>query len=290
MSHTLLTETIAFVGAGALAESIFAGLIEKGITAPQQLFAVNQSNDERLAYVRDTYGMRASRDPEERDSAIREAGIVILNMKPKDAAAGISDIRHLLGPNQLIVSVIAGLSIGTIHHLLGAPLPVVRTMPNTSSTIGLGATGISFSEAVTAERRATALSLFRAIGEVSVVEEERLEIVTGVSGSGPAYIYYFMEAMIAAGVEGGLSEEAARSLTVQTVLGAAQMVKTTNEAPQELRRKVTSPNGTTEAAIKLMESEGVADAISRAVLRSAERAREIGLGLAEQSLAHGKRV
>ncbi|MDF2721002.1 MAG: proH [Paenibacillus sp.] len=286
----LLSETIAFVGAGSLAEAIFRGLIEKRVASPERIFAVNKQSDDRLHYIRETYGIRASREPEQRDKAIAEADIVVLNMKPKDAVEGIGEIRHLLRPGQMIVSVIAGLSIETIQHLLGGSYAVVRTMPNTSSTIGLGATGISFSGAVTAEQRKTALAMFEAIGIVCAVEEHLLEIVTGVSGSGPAYFYYFMEAMIAAGIEGGLSAEDARQLTVQTALGAAQMVNTTGEAPVELRRKVTSPNGTTHAAIELMEQHGVASAVSKAVFRSADRAREMGQQLAEQAIGQGKQV
>lgn len=290
MNDNAITHTIAFVGAGSIAESIFRGLIQKRVASPEQIFAVNRQNEERLQYLRETYGIRASRDPQERDQAIREADIVVLNMKPKDASAGIAELRHLIRPDQLIVSVIAGLSIETIQHLLGGSFKIVRTMPNTSSTIGLGATGISFSGSVTARQRQTAFALFEAVGVVSVVDEPLLDIVTGVSGSGPAYIYYMMDAMIAAGVEGGLTEEAARLLTLQTVLGAAQMVQTTGESPSELRRKVTSPNGTTQAAIELMEQNRVAESVSRAVFRAAERARELGHDLAEQALAQGKQV
>ncbi|MEF3301742.1 pyrroline-5-carboxylate reductase [Paenibacillus sp. GYB003] len=290
MQDTKINGTIAFIGAGSIAEALIGGMIEKSIASPEQIFAVNGQNDERLAYLRGKYGIRASRMPEERDEAIRGAAIVVLNMKPKDAAAAVADYRHLLRPEQLIVSVIAGLSVATIRRLLGGSFPVARTMPNTSSAIGLGAAGVSFSDGVAPSQRESALSLFRAIGEASVVDEDRLDIVTGVSGSGPAYIYYVMEAMIAAGVQGGLTEETARALTVQTVLGAAQMVKATNETPQALRRKVTSPNGTTQAAIELLEANGVGDHIGRAVLRAAERAREIGRDLAEQTIASGKQV
>jgi len=120
------------------------------------------------------------------------------------------------------------------------------------------------------------LEMFRSIGEVNIVGEELLDIVTGVSGSGPAYVYYLMEAMIRGGVEGGLTPETARQLTVQTVLGAAQMVKMTGEDPQMLRQKVTSPNGTTQAALETLDKSRVQEALVKAVLRAAERARELG--------------
>jgi pyrroline-5-carboxylate reductase len=153
---------------------------------------------------------------------------------------------------------------------------IVRTMPNTSSTIGLGATGISFSSTVSNGQRLLAETMFQSIGLTAVVEEPLLDAVTGVSGSGPAYVYYLMEAMIEAGLSLGLSEEAARELTVQTVLGAAHMVKATNENPAELRRKVTSPNGTTQAAIETLDAHSFSQAVVRAIGRAAERAGEMG--------------
>lgn len=290
MSHTPLHLKIGFIGAGSMAEAILRGLVDQGIADPDRVFALNRQNDERLAELRDKYGIHTTRMPEERDRLISEADIIVLGMKPKDAAAGLADIRHLLHPGQLIVSVVAGLSIGAMERIVGASQPIVRTMPNTSSTIGLGATGISFSRSVTAAQQETCLALFRAIGEVTVIGEDGFDILTGVSGSGPAYLYYVMEAMIAAGVEGGLTEEAARLLTAQTVLGAAQMVKTTNEWPGDLRRKVTSPNGTTQAAIEVLEAGQVGDTVGRAVKRAAERSREISDSLTEQAEQYGKQV
>lgn len=149
-------------------------------------------------------------------------------------------------------------------------------MPNTSSTIGLGATGISFSESVNDEQRNLALTMFNAVGLSAVVEEPLIEAVNGVSGSGPAYVYYLMEAMIDAGVQLGLSPEAAKDLTVQTVRGAAEMVFSTGENPGELRRKVTSPNGTTQAAIETLDRFAFQEGLNKAILRCAERAREMG--------------
>ena len=292
MSGTTYTldANIGFIGAGSMSGAIIRGLAELRIADPKRIFAINKTNAARLDELAGKFGIRTPRTEEERSRFIREADMIVLGMKPKDAANAIASFRHLLRPGQLIVSVIAGLSIATIRQLIGADLPIVRTMPNIASTVGMGATGLSFSPEVSEAQREEAVKLFRSIGHVNVVEERLLDIVTGVSGSGPAYVYYLMEAMIAAGVAEGLSEQAARELTVETVLGAAHLAKMTDEKPDELRRKVTSPNGTTQAAIEWMEARGVSEAVSGAVRRAAERSRELGEAIAKDALSQGKEV
>lgn len=288
MSNLLADRRIVFVGAGSMAEAIIRGLVGQGIAAPDRIIALNRSNAEQLERLRERYGIRTGADAAAKERAIREADIVVLAMKPKDAAQALLDNRRLLRREQLLVSVIAGLSIATLESLALAGMPIVRTMPNTSSTIGLGATGVSFSQGATQADRDIALALFAATGIVAAVDERLLDIVTGVSGSGPAYVYYMMEAMIAAGIEGGLAADDARSLTVQTVLGAATMVQTTGEEPAELRRKVTSPNGTTQAAIETLDARGVQGAIVAAVLRAAERAGELGRAIGADAAARSQ--
>ncbi|MNI22043.1 Pyrroline-5-carboxylate reductase [compost metagenome] len=276
MTFSLSTARIAFVGAGSMAEAIFRGLLERQIAKPEQLYIMNRSDQAKLDRLHSQYGVHVTNDPTHRETYISQADVVVLCMKPKDVESSFPELKSLLHEGQLLVSVIAGLSIAKIEMLLQTNIPIVRTMPNTSSTIGLGATGISFSANTQADQQQLAISIFESVGIVSVVDESLLEIVTGVSGSGPAYVYYFMEAMIKAGIEGGLSEENARKLTVQTVLGAASMVKHTQEDPAELRRKVTSPNGSTEAAIRVLDQHQFGDSIANAVNRAAERAKEMG--------------
>ncbi|UJF36138.1 pyrroline-5-carboxylate reductase [Paenibacillus hexagrammi] len=282
-TSSLLQNRIAFVGAGSMAEAIFRGLVEQEVANPQHIYVTNRSDQAKLEAIRETYGVQVSSDPVTRESFIREADIVVLCMKPKDVETAFRDLQPLLNERQMLVSVIAGLAIPKIEALLQTSMPIVRTMPNTSSTIGLGATGISFSSSVTEAGKQLAIEMFEAVGIVSVVEESKLDVVTGVSGSGPAYVYYFMEAMTKAAVEGGLSEEDARRLTLQTVMGAAHMVQHTGEDPAELRRKVTSPNGTTQAAIETLDRHQFCEGIVRAVFRSAERAKEIGEQIAAPS-------
>lgn len=268
--------TLSFYGAGAMAEAILRGLIETRLTSPKNISVLNRQNTDRLLELEEKYGVVPAATEGSRQEALASADVIILGMKPKDSANAILALKTFIRPEQLIISAIAGLSIATIQHLLGRQQPIVRTMPNTSSTIGLGATGISFSNSVTPQQREMTLAMFDAIGLTAVIEEPLIEAVNGVSGSGPAYVYYLMEAMIDAGVQLGLSPEAAKELTVQTVRGAAEMVSATGENPGDLRRKVTSPNGTTQAAIETLDQYAFQEGINKAILRCVERAREMG--------------
>jgi pyrroline-5-carboxylate reductase len=280
--HSLSERTICFIGAGSMSEAIVRGLTKLNRVNPDQITMTNRGNQERLLELYTAYGVNQTVNEEQRIQAITTADIIVLAMKPKDAADAIRMYGPLLRTDQLLISVIAGLSIPSIEKLADISLPIVRCMPNTSSTIGLGATGISFSNRVSADERRLAREIFESTGIVCEVEEAALDIVTGVSGSGPAYIYYVMEAMIAGGIAGGLDQSTAQLLTVQTVLGAANMVLQTKENPADLRKKVTSPGGTTQAALELMSANGVSEHISNAVLRAAERAGELGAAIEDQ--------
>ncbi|WP_308634466.1 pyrroline-5-carboxylate reductase [Paenibacillus silvisoli] len=275
-SPAIASLKMCFYGAGSMAEAMVRGLLDRGLTEPGQISMMNRQNAARMEELNARYGVNTASMDADKAAMLQEADIVFLMMKPKDAAEAIAQVRDLLHPGQLIVSVIAGMTIRTLEALLGKPIPIVRTMPNTSSTIGLGATGVSCSAAVSAEQRAIAEAMFQAVGLTTVVEERMLDVVTGLSGSGPAYVYYLMEAMIAAGSELGLTEDAARELTIQTVLGAAHMVKATGENPADLRRKVTSPNGTTQAAIEKLDANQFSQTLVSAIARAAERAAEMG--------------
>lgn len=273
------TLQLCFYGAGSMAEAIARGLINKELIQANRISMLNRQNAERLNELHEQYGVQTILQGGANESYMREADIIFLAMKPKDAAEAIASIKPFVSPNQLIISVIAGLSIRAIEQLLGDQSAVVRVMPNTSSTIGLGATGISYSNKVTPQQRLLTEAIFSSVGINAVVDESLQQAVTGVSGSGPAYVYHFMESMIEAAIQLGLSESAAKELVIQTVLGAAEMVRHTGEEPAELRRKVTSPNGTTQAALELMAENRFAETINKAVHRSAERAGELGAAI-----------
>ncbi|MCM3747535.1 pyrroline-5-carboxylate reductase [Paenibacillus pasadenensis] len=280
-AHTTRLQQLrfCFYGAGSMAEAVARGMKERSLCPPEQIGMFNRSGGPRLEELRNRYGVSTAESPEDKAKMLSDADVIVLSMKPKDAEEAIRAVSGIFHEGQLIVSMIAGLSIRTIQALIGKPLPVVRTMPNTSSSIGLGATGISFSSDASEEQRMIGEQLFRSVGLTVTVDEPLLEAVTGVSGSGPAYLYYIMESMIQAGVELGLDSGLSRELTVQTMLGAAEMMRVTGEEPAELRRRVTSPGGTTQAAIALMEEHGVGQHFRSGMKRSAERAAEIGRDL-----------
>ncbi|MGO4544911.1 pyrroline-5-carboxylate reductase [Paenibacillus sp. 2TAB23] len=275
---------ICFYGAGSMAEAIARGIINKELIKANRISMLNRQNADRLTELNERYGVQTILQGKENESYLREADIIFLAMKPKDAADAIAGIRAFISPNQLIISVIAGLSIQSIERLLGGHSSIVRAMPNTSSTIGLGATGISYSDRVSAQQKLLTEAIFSSVGINAVVDESLQQAVTGVSGSGPAYVYYFMESMIESAIKLGFSEAAAKELVVQTVLGAAEMVRHTGEEPAELRRKVTSPNGTTQAALELMQANDFAGTIEKGINRSAERAGELGADI-ERSIS-----
>lgn len=276
MSSSLRKQKICFMGAGSMAEAIVRGLVEHKKARADYVFIVNRHNQNRLEELRKKYGIQTNPDSKIKNKFIQDADIIVLAMKPKDVEDALNQLQPLLKPNQLIISVIAGLTIKTISSILNTNHSIVRTMPNTSSTIGFGATGMSFSEQISPEQQELAIEIFQSIGTVSIVKEQHLDIVTGLSGSGPAYIYYMLESMINAGIEGGLTSDIAKELAVQTVLGAANMVKMTNEEPNILRKKVTSPGGTTQAAIEMLDTHHFSETVKKAVLRAAERANEMG--------------
>lgn len=281
---------LLFIGAGSMAEAILKGITDRQVVSGNQITVCNRGNLERLQSLEQSYSVLTCTVGEDRYlESVLKADVIVLAMKPKDAGEALLHLKPLLQQNQafrkntgpLMISVIAGLSIQTIHSLAGDDLPVVRTMPNTSSTIGLGATGISFGANVSDAERQFTRQMFAATGIEVVVEESLLDVVTGISGSGPAYVYYMMEAMIQAGEKLGLTRDVATLLTVQTVIGAGEMVKQTGEWPSHLRQKVTSPNGTTQAALETLAARGFQDAVQAAVGRATERAAELGTMITE---------
>ncbi|KJZ48038.1 MULTISPECIES: pyrroline-5-carboxylate reductase [Pseudomonas] len=266
---------IAFIGAGNMAASLIGGLRAKGLEAAQ--IRASDPGEETRARVSAEHGIKTFADNAQ---AIDGADVVVLAVKPQAMKAVCEAIRPSLKPDQLVVSIAAGITCASMNNWLGAQ-PIVRCMPNTPALVRQGASGLFATAEVSAEQRQQAQELLSAVGiALWLNEEQQLDAVTAVSGSGPAYFFLLIEAMTAAGVKLGLPADIAAQLTLQTALGAAHMAVSSDVDAAELRRRVTSPAGTTEAAIKSFQANGfealVEKALGAAAHRSAEMAEQLG--------------
>ncbi|MFH7819239.1 pyrroline-5-carboxylate reductase [Neobacillus thermocopriae] len=270
---------IAIVGAGSMAEAFISGILENELIDRKNVWVTNHSNQNRLRDLEERYGIRSTYNLQ---TLFENADIVILSMKPKDASSAIQNIRPFLTKDMLIVSVLAGVSMKTIETLAGKPLAIARSMPNTSAAVGKSATAIAVNHRVSENQLEMTKKLFETVGLVTFVEETQLDAVTGLSGSGPAYIYYLIETMEKSAVEIGLEKQIAKELIVQTLIGAAEMVKNSSKSPKQLRREVTSPGGTTEAGIRVLEEHGVQEAFISCIKAAAEQSKRMGDALCSQ--------
>ncbi|KZN17675.1 MULTISPECIES: pyrroline-5-carboxylate reductase [Pseudomonas] len=266
---------IAFIGAGNMAASLIGGLRAKGLDAAQ--IRASDPGEETRARVSAEHGIEVFADNAD---AIQGVDVIVLAVKPQAMKAVCEAIRPSLAPNQLVVSIAAGITCASMKKWLGAQ-PIVRCMPNTPALLRQGVSGLFATSEVSAEQRQQAEELLSAVGiALWLNEEQQLDAVTAVSGSGPAYFFLLIEAMTAAGVKLGLPADIAAQLTVQTALGAAHMAVASDVDAAELRRRVTSPAGTTEAAIKSFQAGGfealVEKALGAAAHRSAEMAEQLG--------------
>ena len=265
---------LGILGAGNMAEAIAGGVIRAGVLRVDQILAADVSAQRREGFSKAT-GVRTTGDNRE---VAKDAGMLLLSVKPQHMVTVLSGIGDVVRPETLIISIAAGISSQFMEKHLGdrAQWRVIRTMPNTPMLIGEGMVAMSRGRHATDEDMSRARKLFEASAELITVAESLLDAVTAVSGSGPAYIFYLVEQMITAAKELGLSEEHARKLAIKTALGASRMLATSGETPQELRRRVTSPGGTTQAAIARMESGKWGAVTVEAIKAAAARGRELG--------------
>ncbi|MGX4766486.1 pyrroline-5-carboxylate reductase [Bacillus mojavensis] len=262
---------IGFVGAGSMAEAMINGFLQSGITKPENIYITNRSNEERLNELKEMYGVRPCRD---KSKFFTQTDIVVLAFKPKDAAESIDSIRPYM-KDQLVISVLAGLTIETIQHYFGRKLAVIRVMPNTSAAIRKSATGFSVSAEASQDDITAAKALLETIGEATLVEEQHLDAVTAIAGSGPAYLYRYIEAMEKAAQKVGLDEETAKKLILQTMAGATDMLRQSGKQPAQLCKEITSPGGTTEAGLRALTEARFEEAIIHCIEETAKRSAEI---------------
>ncbi|WP_047289739.1 MULTISPECIES: pyrroline-5-carboxylate reductase [Pseudomonas] len=269
------TTRIAFIGAGNMAASLIGGLRAKGLEASQ--IRASDPGEQTRAKVAAEHGIQVFADNAE---AIEGVDVIVLAVKPQAMKAVCQALRPSLKPQQLVVSIAAGITCSSMNNWLGAQ-PIVRCMPNTPALLRQGVSGLYATAEVSAQQRQQAEELLCAVGiALWLDQEQQLDAVTAVSGSGPAYFFLLIEAMTAAGEKLGLPRETAAQLTLQTALGAAHMAVSSDVDAAELRRRVTSPAGTTEAAIKSFQAGGfealVEKALGAAAHRSAEMAEQLG--------------
>lgn len=259
---------IAVLGGGVMGETLAIGFLRLD---PQPDVVIVEKQPERAAFLHATLGLPVL----ELDDAVAGADVVVLVVKPQDTPALLERMGGAVQPGAVVISIAAGIRTETIEAAVPAGVSVVRAMPNTPARIGQGMTGISGGATCTSQGRDLAQRLLESVGLVVTVPEDLQDAVTAVSGSGPAYLFYLAEAMAAAAVELGLDADAARRMVSQTLLGAAMLLDASAEPAAELRRKVTSPGGTTAAAISVLDERSVDGAVVEALRAARDRSREL---------------
>jgi len=269
---------IAIIGTGHMGESLLSGLIASG--HPPDHIITSDPNPDRLSEVHERFGVLTTIHNHE---AILQASVILFAVKPQQLEQALqSEKDTILAKQPLVISIAAGIRESTIRSWLGNTISIVRAMPNMPAVIQTGITALYANERVSQDERSLAESVLRAVGvTVWVDHEELMDVVTALSGSGPAYFFYMMDALQQAGMALGLKEDIARLLTIQTAFGAARMVLESDESLQTLREKVTSKGGTTEQAINVFEKANLRGIFKDAVFAATKRSKELAEMLGE---------
>lgn len=267
------TDAIGFIGAGNMAEALVKGLLAQG--HPAGAIVVADPSPARQELMRHRYQVQVAAG---NVAVAAQCRLLVLAIKPQMVPSVVPELAGSITAEQLVVSILAGTATATLEKLLTGTPRVVRAMPNTPALVGCGATAICAGRFATADDLKTADALFRSVGSVCTVDEAQMDAVTGLSGSGPAYVFSVIEAMVAGGVKEGLPPEVALELATRTVLGAAKLVAESGEEPAALRQKVCSPGGTTIAGLTALEDGKLNATLIEAVSRATKRSKELGQG------------
>lgn len=264
-------QKIGFIGGGNMAEALIKGLLAGGV--PVDRIMVSEPSELRRDHLEEEYEVELTTD---NCAVMEKCEIVVLSIKPQIVDEVLEEVAGTYGKDKLLVSILAGVSCSHIEkHLAGNPR-VVRVMPNTPALVGEAASAICRGHSATKDDLALVKQLFESVGKVQVIDERQMDAVTGLSGSGPAYIYTVIEALADGGVREGLRRDVAHALAVQTVVGAALMVRETGEHPAILRDRVCSPGGTAITGVSTLEKKGLRTTLMEAVSAAANRSRELG--------------
>ena len=269
MSTSLTNKCIGFIGVGVMGSSIIKSLLMKSITSDQ--ICIADKSPDKLAQLKSQYQI------EVKDIAAigNSCNVIFLAVKPQDLADVLNELKRTIQPETVVISIAAGKTIKFIEDQLQTNNPVIRAMPNTPAQIGKGISAIAAGAKVSGDELKIATELFSTTGEVVVVTEDKIDAVTALSGSGPAYLFYFIEAMVKAGVELGLTDEIATKLAIETISGSAAMLKESNLDAATLRKNVTSPKGTTAAALEVFSNNDLENIILKAMSAAKNRAQEL---------------
>jgi len=262
---------IGFIGAGNMAEAIVRGLLNGKVVDSGRIVLSDPSAERRILF-QNTFGVSPVTDNR---TVIEKSDVVILAVKPQFMKEAVEPFAAHFRNGQLVISIAAGIKTSALHAICGGKPAIIRIMPNTPALIGKGVSAICPGPGADEHALKLAESLFSSVGSTLRVEESAMDAVTAISGSGPAYVFYWMEAMLKAAVQQGFDPVTARQLVYETISGAAALAASTTDTPENLRARVTSKGGTTEAAIRKLNELGVSDAVVSAVQAAADRSREL---------------
>lgn len=263
---------IAVIGAGKMGGALIGGLVESGLVPKSEIVA-SDPVPAALETVSRQWGVETTGDNR---AAVQGRDVVLMGVRPQDAPPILAEIAPVIGPGRLVISIMAGVRTASIESALGKPVPVVRVMPNLMAQVRAAASALCAGRHATPAHVETARQVIGAVGSTVIVEERHMDAVTGLSGSGPAYVFVMIDALADGGVKMGLPKAVALQLAAQTVLGAARMVIDGGEHPSVLKDRVTSPGGTTIAGLHALEQKGFRDALMSAVEAATKRSMELG--------------
>jgi len=266
----MLKEKIGFIGAGSMGSALIRSILEKRLVSSKNLWVCDKIPEKLSSFSEIGINTSVKIKP-----MIRGVDIIFIAVKPQGISEVLENLKNKIRSSQLIVSIVAGITTSYIRQKLSLEIPVVRVMPNAPALMGEGISAISPSRGTNIENIEIVKEILGAAGEIIEVPEELQDAVTGLSGSGPAYIYTLLEGLVEGGIKVGLSKEVASRLAIQTTLGAAKMAKESGISLDELRRAVVSPGGTTSEGLRVLEKGGFKSCLAQAVIRGTERAREL---------------
>lgn len=272
----MIQTTVAILGSGSMGTAILAGMIQNGTRGSDvRVTTKTVASAEELAKKYGVTAFAADYQPNANALATEGAHVILVAVKPAYVIEVLDEVKSVIAENALVVSVAAGVQTKTMEDHLPETVSVIRAMPNTPALVGLGLTGISSGSRVSAEQLESAIELFDAVGKTLVIPEEQIDALSTISGSGPAYVFYFIEEFIKTAQGHGFSQEDAYLMVSQTFLGASQLLVQSQGDPAELRRQVTSPNGTTMKAVAVLEEGNLHDLFFKATSAALARAKEI---------------